>query len=256
MLNEQQLSLLDDYIDGLLTNEQQNEVKAKISNDATWEKAYVEMIEIKEQLSIGLETRRFKQNLQQIAAEYAEAGNNSSSANGKVIPINFVKAASVAACLVIGLFAFNFLFNSSSPTGNELFASHYNSYAKISNVRGESMQADNLYLNAANFYNSADYENALTHFNKILDTQGFVAKYELYKGICLIETADFTGAIKSFEQIVTHGKSVFVNDAKWYLALCQLKTNKTTESQKLLEEVSNSNSVYADLAETIIKQLN
>ena len=54
----------------------------------------------------------------------------------------------------------------------------------------------------------------------------------------------FDIAANDFEKLIKDTSSKYYDDSKWFLANCYMRTNRTIQARKLLQEISNSNSVH------------
>ena len=55
---------------------------------------------------------------------------------------------------------------------------------------------------------------------------------------------NFDAAANDFEKLIKDTASKYYDDSKWYLANCYMRTNRNAKAKKLLQEISNSNSVH------------
>ena len=47
-----------------------------------------------------------------------------------------------------------------------------------------------------------------------------------------------------FEKLVKDTANAYYDDSKWFLANCYMRTNRNSKARKLLQEISNSNSIH------------
>ena len=63
-------------------------------------------------------------------------------------------------------------------------------------------------------------------------------------------------AIKNYEIVINDNDNLFIDEAKWNIALCYLKTQQTHKLKEQLEEISNENNYYSKNAKKILKIIN
>lgn len=89
-------------------------------------------------------------------------------------------------------------------------------------------------LQSGAFARQADQQKSITTDEKTIFNRG-KSNYDLKK---------FDIAATDFEILVKDSASKYYDDSKWFLANCYLHTNRNTKARKLLQEISNSNSIH------------
>lgn len=153
-------------------------------------------------------------------------------------------AASIAACLLVGLVTWFFM---TSVSDEKLYAEYFQPYPNVvvPTVRGGAAATNEaLYL-----YEQDNFEGALLAFQK-MDTLAFARFYESQcylalnkpdKAIDLLENLHF--ADTNFEVL-----------KKWYLALAYLKIQESEKAKPLLEEVAAVENSQQRLAKELIEK--
>ena len=77
----------------------------------------------------------------------------------------------------------------------------------------------------------------------------------LYSGISLMETEKYLKASKSFQTIITNNNNLFIEQSKWYLAMCYIRMNNTNKAKTILNELVNEDSFYKKPARKVLKEL-
>ena len=70
-----------------------------------------------------------------------------------------------------------------------------------------------------------------------------------------MEEEKYQNASNSFNEIIDNNNNLFVEQAKWYLALCYVVTEDYQNAQDLLNELINDKTYYAKDARNMLKDL-
>jgi len=164
----------------------------------------------------------------------------------------FYAAASIAMIMAAGGAVKYFQPN----TDNEaIFQKYYIPYETTVSYRSGNTETDRLLLKAMECYQARDYSKALMLFEEVLETKQSDMALNLYSGISYMETEKYQNASQSFNKIIDNNDNLFVEQAKWYLAMCYIKIQDNNKAEKLLEELIEQNSYYKDLASKVLKDL-
>ena len=79
-------------------------------------------------------------------------------------------------------------------------------------------------------------------------------------GIKSIELRDkavdkVTEAKSSFNTVIDDNNNLFIESAKWYLALCYIKTQDNATASGLLVSIRNEGGLYSNAAKKILKKI-
>ena len=55
--------------------------------------------------------------------------------------------------------------------------------------------------------------------------------------------------------IITNNDNLFIEQAKWYLGMCYLKTENTDKAEDVFNEIVKEESYYKDVAVKVLKDL-
>nr|MDA3952788.1 hypothetical protein [Bacteroidales bacterium] len=92
-------------------------------------------------------------------------------------------------------------------------------------------------------------------FEQVLQTRKKDMAAKLYSGITYLEEEKYQKAKTSFDNIISNNNNLFIEQAKWYLALCYLKTEKIEDAQVILSEIVKEESYYKEMAVGVLKDL-
>jgi len=74
-------------------------------------------------------------------------------------------------------------------------------------------------------------------------------------GVSNFEEKKYPEAKQSFGRVIDDKDNLFVDQARWYLALCYLNTNETKKAKELFLTISKENGIYQNDAKKIMKGL-
>lgn len=164
----------------------------------------------------------------------------------------FVAAASLS--LLLGIGGIGYYQMNAPPSNVEVFEQYYEPYNATISFRSGNEELNSLLTKAYQFYQKEEYSKALSLFNRILDKKKDMAAL-LYSGISLMEIEKYREAEQSFEVVVEDQDNLFVEQAKWYMAMCYIKANKITEAEMLLEELARSSQFYHKRSKKALRDL-
>jgi tetratricopeptide (TPR) repeat protein len=167
-------------------------------------------------------------------------------------PVYIRYAAVITALVIIGS---AILFTGRSKSTDEVISTFYKSYEPLADQRsGESVVNADFTL-ALEFYNTNDYENAALFFSKVLESNPKDMQSVLLKGVSNFEDQKYPEAKISFSTVIDDNNNLFIETARWYLALCYVKTNDTDKAISQLQGIVNDNGIYSKDARKIIRKL-
>lgn len=165
----------------------------------------------------------------------------------------FYLAASIAAIFIISINLWDYIY---SPVSNsELFASYYQPYDLASSqTRSSDTETETKFQKASNLYEAEDYTEALKLFNKVLSADSEHVKARFLYGLTQLETRNYKSAAEEFNLVIQLNGSYNI-DARWYLALCYIKLEKTEKAVQLLKELSLIKNYYQKQATEILSEI-
>ena len=98
-------------------------------------------------------------------------------------------------------------------------------------AKGQARYAENAdFTLALEFYNTNDYANAALFFSKVVESNPKDMQSVLLNGVSNFEDQKYPEAKLSFATVIDDNNNLFIETAKWYLALCYIKTNDTDKA--------------------------
>jgi len=167
-------------------------------------------------------------------------------------PVYIQYAAILAGLVIIGSLI---LLPSRSMSGDEIVKKYYMVYEPPTGQRSAGSSADADFSLALEYYNAHDYNNAAILFNKVLEKKPNDMQTALLIGVSNFEEKKYPEAKQSFGRVIDDKDNLFVDQARWYLALCYLNTNETKKAKELFLTISKENGIYQNDAKKIMKGL-
>ncbi len=233
-MEDQDYIVFDQYLQKELSKEEQSNFEERLKNDENFKNSfntYKELsLHLEHKFEGEAEAMAFKENLQNISTQHFNK-NTTEGKSSKFSIFKYAVAATVA--LLIGITAFNQL---SSPSYAD-----YNNHEIISlSIRGGG---DSLLKEAENAFNSKNYSEAESVFNKILEKTPSNLEIQLYKAISLIETNQFSEADELLLGL-SETNSAYKTKAQWYWALSKLKQEDKDACIKILQQIPEGTEYY------------
>ncbi len=136
-------------------------------------------------------------------------------------------AAVITALVVVGSAV---LFTGNPVTGDEVINKYYKAYEPPASQRSFQSSENADFSLALEFYNTNDFANAALFFSKVVESNPKDMQSVLMKGVSNFEDKQYPEAKLSFSTVINDNNNLFIETAKWYLALCYIKTNETEKA--------------------------
>ena len=138
---------------------------------------------------------------------------------------------------------------------NAVFEKYYAPYDATITYRSGNAEIDKTLLRALGSYEKEDFEQALVLFEEILNLRKDDMAVNLYSGISYMEEEQYQKASTSFNSIITNNNNLFIEQAKWYLSMCYIKTGNNNDAKNILKELINEQSYYEEQAGRVLKDI-
>lgn len=244
------LELLERFIEGQLSNEENAAIEERLVNDPEFNALKEDFESMRDGVfAVGQKSLMTKISGWEEDLDNPLAGNERVA--GRQISLNtYLKWAAV---LIVGAVGFLVWYSGNGQRNKRVYNEYFTVYGNliVPNVRGE----DELTAEEEAFvaYDNGDYERAAGLFTKLPD---YKAKEHLtfYKGLAHMANKEFEQAVLDLKEL--KGKSGdFRTQATWYLALCYLRLGDREEASKLLNELIQENSSYKDRALEVLNKM-
>jgi tetratricopeptide (TPR) repeat protein len=161
-------------------------------------------------------------------------------------------AAVIAALMLIGSLVF---IPGKNQNTDELVRQYYKAYEPPTNQRSAQTSTDADFSLALEFYNTHDYDKAATLFSKVLESKPNDMQTVLLKGVSNFEQKQYPEAKQSFGKVIDDNDNLYVDQARWYLALCYLNTGEKDKAIQLFSLIGKENGIYQKDARRILRKL-
>lgn len=244
-MNEQDISLLNDYFNGLLPPDAAAAVESRASSDPDFGQEFALRRDM-EAFPRRAEARQaFAATLTAVGADYFQENiaENQPFVVRQPSNMRWLAAAASLALLAAALWFFT---ADRGPSYRQYAAHEQPSFT----VRGATDQAA---ADAEKAFAAADYAPALNALDRLLAERPDDPSVPLYRGICLIELDRPNEARNALEPLAT-GNSALRSEAQWYLALGYLKTGDRAACRSALTRIQPGETRH-EQAQELLKKL-
>lgn len=147
------------------------------------------------------------------------------------------------------------LFTGQTLTSEEIISQFYRSYEAPSAQRSVVAELNTDYILGLKYYNAQDYSNAASQFAKVLERNPNDMQTHLLSGVSNMEVKQYNEAKESFTTVIDDNNNLFIESARWYLALCYVKTEDKERASQLLVSIKNDRGLYSKDAKKILRKL-
>jgi len=147
------------------------------------------------------------------------------------------------------------LFTGQTLTSEEIVNQFYKTYEAPSSQRSAASEANTDYILGLKYYNAQDYRNAASQFAKVLELNPDDMQIHLLSGVSNMEEKQYNEAKKSFTTVIGDNNNLFIESARWYLALCYVKTEENDRASQLLVSIRNNGGIYSKDAKKVLRKL-
>ena len=161
-------------------------------------------------------------------------------------------AAVIAGLVLIGSIT---MFSEKNLSTEKIINRYYKAYEPLTNQRSGKSETNTDFDIALNYYNIHDYRNAALYFSKVLEADPENMQSSFLNGVSNFEDQKYPEAKLSFVKVINDNNNLFIETAKWYLALCYLKTDEKMKAIHQLEIIKKEGGIYRYDAKKIIRKL-
>lgn len=247
-MNEQDIKILDDYFNGLLSPENAQAVEMRAATDAAFAQEFALRREMEVFPRRAVQRKAFAETLDTVSTGFFQqkdlnASENQSRMTARVPRLRWLAAAASLALVAIAVWFF-------TSTGEDSYRQYALHEPLSLTIRGTADQAAGA---AETAFGQKDYAAALTALDRLLAAQPDDPTALLYKGICLIEL-DRTAEARAVLEPMANGNSALRGEARWYLALSYLKEKNKAACKTELQKIAGGDARY-DQAQELLKKL-
>ncbi len=168
----------------------------------------------------------------------------------------YLLAASIA--IMVGLAGYFYFIQNQTYSNERLFAQYYSVYPSDIAERSDEISPSDSFILGLIEYEEGNFNEASRFLSLAVenDDQNFPA--HLYLGVSFLEMGSLSKAIKGFNIIINDRNNLFVDQAKWYLALTYIKADDEKyqkEIHDLLGSIIQENGDRAKEAKEILGKI-
>ena len=161
----------------------------------------------------------------------------------------------VAAAGVFVVFGAIALLRSDNVSNSEIFEKFYRSYEVTAPSRSAASGINQDFLLGVEYYKVHDYKSAALYFSKVVEQDSKNMESTLLYGVSNFEISNYPEAEESFVKVIDDNDNLFIEEARWYLALCYIRSDENDRAVKQLTEIKNSRSIYRKEAAKILRKI-
>ncbi len=260
MINDQDFSLLELYLDGTLTEDSKITFEVRLQNEEDLRNYLSFMIETDKALETFDKEQKIEEWKEIIQSEVGEEDMDIAQPAivrqlSTVYRSNTARYVMSIAAMMMLFVAIYLMVPSSSTAPDQLASVYWNKTAHFSpdTNRGATPQPiESTIEKIYELHEQGEYAAALNGIKQLAAPD---EKTTLLKGSCYYHIGEMDNAIQTFQQIVQLENSYAEDEAKWYLALSYLSKGDVAKGQKELEEIAVQNLWNHQFAAKLLKEI-
>lgn len=166
-------------------------------------------------------------------------------------------AAMIATLLVAATIYYILHPGQVTAPGEELFASHYETYHIDPVIRSEWIPDQDNLLQAFFAYEWGQYQTAARRFREAYHATEREGRESLmfFAGVAYLEAGETEEATEALQVVSNNPWSIFYPEAKWYLGLAYLDAGEKDKAREVFAELQKMGRPYPDKVEDILLTL-
>lgn len=245
----EQLKQILKYLDGEVTGEEKQMFEKELMENGSLKQTFNLVKDVNSTIAddnLLSYTAKLKQTQDKVNKE------NNSKPKINLTPLRILAVASAIIILVILAFYYS---NTLKPSNEKVFAQFYQRYEADIITRSSEPADGNDLINAIQLYDKGNYTGAISRFEAIIKNDATNTAARFFIGVSFIETKNYSKAIENLKMVINQNDTVFMEHAEWYLALCYVKTNQTSQAYSILKKIANGRTYYRVMASDILKKI-
>ncbi len=239
---------IERYLDGEMTGQELIWFEKELDSNE-WLQKELKLRKKVNQAILDESSMKFRDELEDAYAVYMADDEGSSNKKRK-----FIVAGSALISVLAGVILILNL-TGKQYTNKQLFDRYYESYESNTTFRSADNEMNSDLVQAMQFYENKNYNEALKLFESILLTDPSRVGLNFYSGISHMEIKEYELAGKSFGKIIDDRYNMYIEQAEWYLSLCYIMTDQDDKAIPLLEKIIDGNGFYQKEAGSILRKL-
>ena len=240
-LSEQDLDLIESYLEGGLSPEEKSLVESKMADSPE----FAQEVDFQRKVLAQIQAERKSRMKAEMLTDFRQMkAVQAEEPVKRGVPWYW---AAAAAIVLVG--AFYFVVNN-QPGPEALFDDYYQAYDGVVIARGE----ETALVNGINAYKNEDYEQALEVLLNVEHTDLPEGQRQLLIGNCYMNLDQPNKALASFGRIDDQVAVNILYNRDWYIALALLKSGDVANARQSLEQIATSSNIYASQAQALLEE--
>ena len=242
---------IERYINNEMQGQEIVEFEKALEEDAQLKSEFILRKEVEDALS-ETDILDLREQLDQVSESYFQHTARPGFVNIWHRSKHWIAAASFTILISIGGLTY---YHTHQPSSNdEIFDEYYKPYEVTVAFRSADTEINSLLTNALQAYQQENYDQALVLFQQVLEKRDDISA-QMYSGISYMEIEKYRKANKSFQDVIKAKDNLFIDQAKWYSAMCYVKLDEIKNAKFLLMDLSQSSAFYKKKSAEIIREL-
>jgi len=250
--SKENIDLIERYLDEDLDPAELERFNRKLEKDPEFRRLFSEMDRLVEGIRISARKTTLEEKLENL--EKSLPFRKLQKEETPVISLRErvwkYKGAIAAAIALLFVATFVLVTQDFSTDPGELYAESFEPFPNVGQGNTRSGEKKDDQQRAYAYYDMGRYEEALKIFNQIdMDTAD-----KLYAANAYMAVGDFEKAIPLLEQVNERGSGLSIQ-AKWFLALCNLKNENLATARSLFSELKAQGEDYSEQSARILEKM-
>lgn len=161
-------------------------------------------------------------------------------------------AAVIASLMLIGSAA---VITLQKQDAGEFINKSLNKFETQGASRSELRRVDMSYQKALAFFEEKDFSKAAIMFSEFLTKNPGNMEAQFLNGVSEMNNNNYPVAKSSFNVVIQDNNNLFIDNAKYCLAMCLVKTNDMDKARQMLLAILESESKYRKEAKRLLRKL-
>lgn len=255
MLSQDVYETIEAYLAGKLNTTELSDFEAKLQADPDLAREVLLLKEI--DLAVGDKSvLQFQELVRKEGEAFKQAQSPRAVPVKRLAPRRYLAVAATLLLLVATVFLLR-QYSDSSPSGQNLFAQHFETYNLSQSMRSESVAEEALFQTAIEQYQNENFSAASSSFQQLANNSpdDMVLAFCLANAYLNQSPPALDPAAAQFQKIIADGQSIYVLRSQWYLALIRLEQGDRAAAKKLLQALAQAPDNLGQKASSLLKDL-
>ncbi len=240
MIQRRRYELIEDYISNNLNEESKRVFEELLNNDPDFVKELRLVEDIRNTIA-NVPEMEFEENLSIVQREFF-SGEKTNKPR-KILNSGTIAWWKWAAGILLFMSATMVFLLNRSPKNTDrgdVFAQYCEPYPAYGLLRADAV-SDSILMKAVTYYHKKEFGRALDFFQQSLSNDENTDILSIfYAGICHLYLDQEEEALGAFQKVVKQNNNLFVEQSKWYMAMCYIKFGDEEKAKTILKELKGT----------------